>query len=62
MPISRWVGWHVFDLTPGQQDVAVGGFLETAIIISVVVLPEPLGPSRLTNSPARTSSEAPRTA
>jgi hypothetical protein len=38
------------------------GVSKPAIIISVVVLPEPLGPSKVKNSPERISSETPRTA
>ena len=38
------------------------GVSKPAIIIRVVVLPEPLGPSRVRNSPERMSSETPSTA
>ena len=38
-------------------DLALGGADQPAIIISNVLLPQPLGPSRLTNSPSATSKE-----
>src|SRR5271165_3668096 len=38
------------------------GVSNPAIIIKVVVFPDPLGPSRVRNSPAPTVSETPRTA
>ena len=38
------------------------GISKPAIIISVVVLPDPLGPRSVRNSPERTSSDTPSTA
>ena len=38
------------------------GFSKPAIIIKVVDLPDPLGPSSVRNSPERMSSETPATA
>ena len=38
------------------------GETKPAIIMSVVVLPEPLGPRKLTNSPASIRNERSRTA
>ncbi len=49
------------DLASMAMSPAVG-VSKPAIIISVVVLPEPLGPSSVRNSPEWMSSETPATA
>jgi hypothetical protein len=54
-------GSIVMSLPPRRTRPEVGA-MKPAIIRSVVVLPQPLGPSSITNSPSRTSSETSRTA
>src|SRR5262245_20807788 len=62
MPMSRWFGGTCSTCLPASRRLPLVGSSKPAIIISVVVLPEPLGPSSETNSPACTSSEASITA
>ena len=45
-----------------EQDVPVDGWTKPATIMSVVVLPEPLGPRSVTNSPGATVRSTSRTA
>ena len=62
MPMWRLCGGSV---TTERRSIAMSpsvGVSNPAIIISVVVLPDPLGPSSVRNSPAPTVSEMPRTA
>ena len=47
---------------PSRRMVPALGKMKPAIIMRVVVLPDPLGPRRLTNSPLATSSETRSTA
>src|SRR5579864_1274737 len=62
MPTSRLFGGaYVASLPSIQISPAVGG-TRPATIISSVVLPEPEGPSRVRNSPSRSSRVAPASA
>ena len=56
MPIPRRDGGTSVTSRPSIQTRPVLGQIMPEMIFSSVVLPEPLGPSRVRNSPRRTSS------
>src|SRR5271166_1429380 len=62
MPMLRLCGGNATTERPSMAMSPAVGASKPAINISVVVLPEPLGPSSVRNSPERMSSETPRTA
>ena len=62
MPMLRLCGGRATTECPSIAMSPTVGVSKPAIIISVVVLPDPLGPSSVRNSPERMSSETPRTA
>ncbi len=53
MPMSRLCGGTVSRLAPSRVDLPAVRSLKPAIVRSRVVLPQPLGPSSVKNSPAR---------
>jgi hypothetical protein len=62
MPMLRRYGLLRVRLRPSSSIVPLDGFSKPAIINSVVVLPEPLGPRKVTNSPRATSIDTSSTA
>src|SRR5271166_7027020 len=62
MPMLRLCGGNATTERPSMAMSPAVGASKPAINISVVVLPEPLGPSSVRNSPERMSSETPCTA
>ncbi len=62
MPMSRWCGGTSATERSSNRMSPASGVRNPAIRLSVVVLPDPLGPSSETNEPAGTSSEMPSTA
>ncbi|MNT86578.1 hypothetical protein D3C72_2268810 [compost metagenome] len=62
MPVSRLcTGSRVTSVSPMRIRPAVGA-MKPAIMRSVVVLPQPLGPRKVTSSPSAISSEKSDTA
>src|SRR4051812_28172196 len=62
MPISRWRGGSAVTSSLPTHSAPASGTTKPATILSSVVLPEPLGPSRVRNSPGLTSRDSgPRT-
>src|SRR4051812_44679519 len=57
MAILRFAGATSFILTPSNSTSPAVGVSSPAMIRSVVVLPQPLGPSSVTNSPERMVSD-----
>src|SRR5690242_15824721 len=62
MPRSRSKGGRLPTDRPARWISPPSGERKPAIRLSVVVLPQPLGPSRVTNSPGATSRSMPSTA
>ena len=62
MPMLRLCGGIPTTDVPSIAMSPALGISNPAIIISVVVLPDPLGPSSVRNSPERISNDTPRTA
>ena len=57
MPKSRWAGGSARDVPPLLADRAGGLRIEAGDDAQQVVLPQPEGPRKQTNSPSATSSE-----
>src|SRR5258705_11483704 len=62
MPKPRFSAARLVMTFPSKLIVPESGVSRPAIILSVVVLPQPEGPSSPKNSPRSTSSETPATA
>src|SRR5262249_11137954 len=62
MPSPRFAGFTASRSRPSRRIAPPLGSTKPAIICKVVVLPQPDGPSRETNSPFSTPSERPSTA
>ena len=62
MPMPRLYGGTFVRSRPSSDTVPVSGRMKPPMMRSVVVLPDPDGPSRVTNSPGATSSETSSTA
>ncbi len=56
MPMLRWLGRSLEISLPSMTMAPAVGISKPAIMRSVVVLPQPLGPRKETNSPCATSS------
>jgi hypothetical protein len=54
MPALRFHGGRAVTSWPSRHTRPAVGAMKPAIMRSVVVLPQPLGPSSTTNSPSRT--------
>src|SRR4051812_11178339 len=62
MPRPRRLGFTLRRSSPSSRIAPALGSTKPAIICSVVVLPQPEGPSSETNSPFSTPSDSPSTA
>ena len=62
MPMLRFCGGKPVTALPLSRICPLVGSSKPAIMLSVVVLPEPLEPRKVRNSPLRTSSDTPSTA
>ena len=61
MPMLRWFGLRLTTSRPSMRMTPLVGVSKPATIRSVVVLPQPEGPRKETNSPSPTSRLKSRT-